>query len=1434
MEVLRQTKAARRRRKSAQADDRGYFTCTPNHGVFAPIAKVSKAPLPHTSDEPRTPKGLMTGMKRSPSQESMHSNFSVQSTASRRSSAIRLGTSSLSPSTVAVGRTGTGTAADIQKAHQEKDILIANLSRERDLARKELAAKSNQERDVHSEIQKLQEQYVGALSAQDARIQEMADALKVVEEEKQKLREALEDEKKKVEDIQFRLEEEQMSKDSGEPENDAVQKVLNEKNKEILSLKSDVETVKTELGRLQTSLALKDEEIEKWRLAADETKFKNSETADDRDRIAFEIADLHRQLRDATEKHRIELAAVQTSLQEKTAAEDELRKDITKQKDEIVKLSQEKLQLEGVKVASQQADDALSSVVREKEEIKARLRDANGHLSQANQEVARLKSEYDHLDAAVREKRTVMTGIFKEFADVAGPQSFDEEIPVLKQLLGAVQLRASQSVEAIRLELLESRKTCEASNERINQLTIDLNSVKAEREELSGKLQAVNAEKSTIMTETDLLKQRVESLQGDLSKATAVAEASVSASSSNLRRSLDDKTKENETLLYRLTELEIEYAETVRKTREDSSLDLSNAAAQHKSQLEKLSATHQSELESLRSKSEAHIQSVDARLGELTSALHKAEAEKTDLNQQLQKAEAEKADLNQQIGKFIEVLHQKDAELKDARADIEKTFAQEAGEKTELTTQLKDQQRKLETLDAEVTSLTALNAERKQEVDELSRRAAKSNEELVAAKNRADESEAKWKSLQAEVEQSKAAFAEQMVLAEVRHGDQLRAAQNERDSLVGTVAELKDQITALSAISTAEVDSLREQLSERLKESNIQLFSRTSELELSLNQISGLQADLDKARNEIGDMATVTRSLEERLGAVSIERDGVNAERLSLTEEVNDLRTSKQYLLDELNKAKKIADGAERSAAELNAHQAEVQRLLDSAKNESRDAEVAFARQITMAQMKTEELQKSADAERSSMEGKIFDLERQVAALLVESSSSLDAVRSDLQRRLDVADSECQSKSAALLSLQSEMASTQEKVRKAEAATHIAVSSLKSAEDRIAALSGEVEDANQRSLAAEDALRKFHHLPASLAQTESQLATITADLTVSQAKNAQMEAQHAESVTKLGSLSKALDERNTRLSGLDAETAALKAKNARLQESLAEGSLLAEEMTKLRAAMETLVGENKTLTASLADRTAELTRQRTTNEELRTGMDVLRQTKAAEEAKKSAQADDRGTLNALLNKELERVKSEVDAHRRLLQQKDSEISMLRDRAVQGDTAAAKASLPLLTPAGSSASSSAGEKNEFQVQILNSIIADQQNKILDLERRLQETAAKTVESVVNLKDSTEPKLPPVRRAIRLYCGTCQKFDLHDGQDCPTKFNKASSSSPERERKPKAPARPPRKYCDECEVFEMHDTADCPELLKKNSARQRLQKPAVSIRNDHETF
>ena len=111
--------------------------------------------------------------------------------------------------------------------------------------------------------------------------------------------------------------------------------------------------VKVEVGRLQEFLTVKDEEIDRLRQSADGTNFRNSEIADDRDRIvrvdwrdffpvesaslylfsvfflqAFEVADLSRQLREITEKHKVELSSLQNSLQERIAAEEILRKDL--------------------------------------------------------------------------------------------------------------------------------------------------------------------------------------------------------------------------------------------------------------------------------------------------------------------------------------------------------------------------------------------------------------------------------------------------------------------------------------------------------------------------------------------------------------------------------------------------------------------------------------------------------------------------------------------------------------------------------------------------------------------------------------------------------------------------------------------------------------------------------------------------------------------------------------------------------------------------------------------------------------------------------------------------------------------------------------------------------------------------------------------------
>ena len=80
----------------------------------------------------------------------------------------------------------------------------------------------------------------------------------------------------------------------------------------------------------------------------------------------------------------------------------------------------------------------------------------------------------------------------------------------------------------------------------------------------------------------------------------------------------------------------------------------------------------------------------------------------------------------------------------------------------------------------------------------------------------------------------------------------------------------------------------------------------------------------------------------------------------------------------------------------------------------------------------------------------------------------------------------------------------------------------------------------------------------------------------------------------------------------------------------------------------------------------------------------------------------------------------------------------------------------------------------------------------------------------------------RRPIRLYCGACEAFDLHDTLACP----KRNQKSPDRERKAKT-VRARRRYCDECEVFDQHETAECPTVLTKNSHRVPLRPTGIPL-------
>ncbi|CAB1352212.1 unnamed protein product [Coregonus sp. 'balchen'] len=142
-----------------------YFQCLPRYGLFAPVHKVTRIGFPSTLAKAKASSRRHSTMKRSPSASSMSSLSSLTETSSRYARKI------------------SGTTA-LQEALKEKQQHIEQLLAERDMERGEVAKATSHAGEVQQELSLL------------TKVQEQVELLSQLEEEK-----------RKVEDLQFTVEE---------------------------------------------------------------------------------------------------------------------------------------------------------------------------------------------------------------------------------------------------------------------------------------------------------------------------------------------------------------------------------------------------------------------------------------------------------------------------------------------------------------------------------------------------------------------------------------------------------------------------------------------------------------------------------------------------------------------------------------------------------------------------------------------------------------------------------------------------------------------------------------------------------------------------------------------------------------------------------------------------------------------------------------------------------------------------------------------------------------------------------------------------------------------------------------------------------------------------------------------------------------------------
>ncbi|XP_030293017.1 CAP-Gly domain-containing linker protein 2 isoform X1 [Sparus aurata] len=248
-----------------------YFQCLPKFGLFAPIHKVIRIGFPSTSPaKAKKSKRVAMGVSslaHSPSSSSISSVSSVASSVSGRPSRAGL----LTETSSRYARKISGTTA-LQEALKEKQQHIEQLLAERDLERAEMAKATSHISDVEKELNVVKTQHVQYMTENEGTLQQVKAMLASTQKDKLELANQLEEEKRKVEDLQFRVEEESITKGDleGRCTHGAVSLRLGKRTKQttveeqsrIMQLETELSLRRAEVEKLQAQLRRSDADSE--------------------------------------------------------------------------------------------------------------------------------------------------------------------------------------------------------------------------------------------------------------------------------------------------------------------------------------------------------------------------------------------------------------------------------------------------------------------------------------------------------------------------------------------------------------------------------------------------------------------------------------------------------------------------------------------------------------------------------------------------------------------------------------------------------------------------------------------------------------------------------------------------------------------------------------------------------------------------------------------------------------------------------------------------------------------------------------------------------------------------------------------------------------------------------------------------------------------
>ncbi|XP_024659859.2 CAP-Gly domain-containing linker protein 2 isoform X2 [Maylandia zebra] len=365
-----------------------YFQCLPKFGLFAPVHKVIRIGFPSTSPaKAKKSKRVAMGVSslaHSPSSSSISSVSSVASSVGGRPSRAGL----LTETSSRYARKISGTTA-LQEALKEKQQHIEQLLAERDLERAEMAKATSHICEVEKELSALKAQHMQYVTENENGLQQVKAMLASTQKDKLELANQLEEEKRKVEDLQFRVEEESITK------GDLEQTTVEEKSR-IMQLEEELSLRRAEITNLQVQLKGADASWQKVdRVDAAQGSDAQPETLLLREQLVSAGREHYKESSELREKYETALAASQQEIDSLKAVVEKQNVEINEMKQKAQQATKENVEMMDTWKAK--FDTLVSDHQRSLEELKATLSSSHTATEGQEQDTQELRATLESL-----------------------------------------------------------------------------------------------------------------------------------------------------------------------------------------------------------------------------------------------------------------------------------------------------------------------------------------------------------------------------------------------------------------------------------------------------------------------------------------------------------------------------------------------------------------------------------------------------------------------------------------------------------------------------------------------------------------------------------------------------------------------------------------------------------------------------------------------------------------------------------------------------------------------------------------------------------------------------------------------------------------------------------------------------------------------------